>query len=77
MYIDPEIKTLEDKLREALGSRVSIEKKGSGGKISIEFFSNEEFNGILAKFTSGDTNRRVEPSSEAKASPDELEEFTI
>jgi len=39
---DAETRTLEDKLREALGTRVYIERKGLGGKILIEFFSDED-----------------------------------
>jgi ParB family chromosome partitioning protein len=48
--IDPEMKSLEDKLRDALGTRVSIEKRGVGGKISIEFFSDSELRDIFSKF---------------------------
>jgi ParB family transcriptional regulator, chromosome partitioning protein len=48
--VDPVTKTLEEKLREALGTRVSIERKGVGGRISIDFFSDEELHGLLSKF---------------------------
>ena len=44
---DAETRTLEEKLREALGTRVYIERKGIGGKISIEFFSEEELRNLI------------------------------
>ena len=45
--IDPEIIEIEGKLSESLGTRVSIEKKESGGKVTIDFFSNEDLRAIL------------------------------
>ncbi len=45
--LNPEIRLLEQKLSDALGTRVSIEKRGEKGKISIEFFSEEELNSLL------------------------------
>lgn len=44
---DAETRTLEEKLREALGTRVYIERKGIGGKISIEFFSEDELRNLI------------------------------
>jgi len=44
---NPEIRLFEEKLSDALGTRVSIEKNGEKGKISIEFFSDEELNALL------------------------------
>ncbi len=45
--IDPEISALEEKFAESLGTRVKIEKKENGGKLLIEFFSNEDLEDIL------------------------------
>lgn len=45
--IDPEICALEEKFAEALGTRVVIEKKESGGKLMIDFFSNDDLQEIL------------------------------
>ncbi|MBI3634092.1 MAG: ParB/RepB/Spo0J family partition protein [Candidatus Yonathbacteria bacterium] len=39
---DPEILELEQELTESLGTRVQIEKKEVGGKIVIDFFSNDD-----------------------------------
>lgn len=44
---DAETRTLEEQLREALGTRVYIERKGVGGKISIEFFSEDELRALI------------------------------
>lgn len=44
---DPEIMQMEEKLCEALGTRVHIEKGDNGGHIKIDFFSNEDLNIIL------------------------------
>lgn len=47
---DPEINELEDKLSEALGTRVQIEKKDKGGKIHIDFFSPDDVRHIIRLF---------------------------
>ena len=45
--LDPEICALEEKFAESLGTRVKIEKKEQGGKLMIEFFSNDDLEDIL------------------------------
>lgn len=45
--LDPETQEMEEKLTETLGTRVSIEKRENGGKILIDFFSNEDLQTIL------------------------------
>jgi len=55
---DPEIVELENRLRESLGTRVQIEKKDNGGKIHIDFFSNEDLRAILDIVNS---NKKVAP----------------
>jgi len=44
---DPEISALEEKFTESLGTRVHIEKGLKGGKITIDFFSNDDVRSIL------------------------------
>jgi len=47
---DPETRAMEDKLGNFLGTRVFITKdRGGKGRISIEFFSEEELHGITRK----------------------------
>ncbi len=50
--IDPEIIEIEEKLRESLGTRVSIEKSDVGGRLHIDFFSDEDLKGLLALLNS-------------------------
>lgn len=44
---DPVIMAMEEKFSESLGTRVHIEKKKTGGKILIDFFSDEDLRTIL------------------------------
>ncbi len=44
-----EIKAVEEKLRKALGTKVSIAAKAKGGKIVIEYYSAEELDRIIEK----------------------------
>ena len=49
MY-DPDIVAMEQRLKDALGTRVAIETKEVGGKLVIDFFSDDDLRGILALF---------------------------
>jgi ParB family transcriptional regulator, chromosome partitioning protein len=44
-----ELKALEEKLRKALGTKVSIAAKAKGGRIVIEYYSAEDLDRILEK----------------------------
>jgi ParB family chromosome partitioning protein len=44
-----EFKVIEERLRKSLGTKVSIAAKAKGGKIVIEYYSNEELERILEK----------------------------
>lgn len=46
---DFDVREKEENLREALGTKVEIEKRGQQGKIVIEFYSNEELENIVSK----------------------------
>lgn len=46
LFQDPELVELEEKFTERLGTRVRIERKEHGGKMVIDFFSNEDLRGI-------------------------------
>jgi hypothetical protein len=46
---DPEVLSVERELEEALGTKVKVERSGATGKITINFYSPEEFHGILLK----------------------------
>jgi ParB family chromosome partitioning protein len=45
--VDPEIIEIQGKMAESLGTRVSIEKKDVGGKVTIDFFTNEDLRAIM------------------------------
>lgn len=49
---DPNITYLEDQLRTALGTKVTITKKGERGSIIIDFYSDEECNRLMKKLNS-------------------------
>ncbi len=46
-----ELKSLEERLKKSLGTKVSILSKSKGGRIIIEYFSAEELDRILEKIT--------------------------
>ena len=67
--IDPDILALEEKFTESLGTRVVIEKRENGGKLMIEFFSNDDLNDILniiQRTTPTSDSRSPEHSSEER-----------
>ncbi len=51
---DPQMKALENTLVEALGTKVKISKAGDGGKIVIEFYSQEDLDSLLGKIAHGE-----------------------
>ena len=60
--LDPEMVEMEEKLTEALGTRVRIDRKDIGGKITIDFFSNDDIRFILTalkKESDGNRNGHV------------------
>lgn len=48
---DLEILEKEDELRKALNTKVTINKKGEGGTVTIDFYSLEELNNLIKKIT--------------------------
>ncbi len=47
--VDPQIKALEDGISGKLGTKVKISKSGNGGRIIIDFYSQEELDNIISK----------------------------
>lgn len=47
----PEIELLEGELRRALGTKVSLRQRKRGGRIIIDYFSPEEFEGLYQRLT--------------------------
>src|SRR3989344_1939429 len=65
--IDPETIDLEEQLKEALGTRVHIERKEVGGKILIDFFSNEDLKSLIQILQQPTTNN-LQPINPVKSS---------
>jgi len=49
---DPEVADLEERLRAALGTRVSLRRGRRGGRLTIHFYSDEELEGLLGRLLS-------------------------
>lgn len=86
VVFDPEITALEEKFAESLGTRVHIEKGEKGGKITIDFFSNDDVRAILELLSSKDKRKvdellnkhiaRVESTEDINKLPKITEEET-
>lgn len=48
---DPQIKEIEDTLRQRLGTKVRLQRTGQSGKIMIEFYSQEELSEIIKRLS--------------------------
>ena len=46
-HADPQLKPLEDALRRTLGTKVGVSSRKKGGRITIEYFSQEDLSRIL------------------------------
>ncbi|MEI6296128.1 MAG: ParB/RepB/Spo0J family partition protein [bacterium] len=51
--IDPDILDMESRLTEKLGTRVHIEKRDFGGKVTIDFFSKDDLRSLLDLVSKG------------------------
>lgn len=51
---DPRLMALETELRGKLGTQVKIQRQGRGGKITIEFFSDEELDDLIGRMATQD-----------------------
>ena len=51
--IDAEVDHLEEDLRRALGTKVSVARSRKGGRIVIEYYSDEEFSRLFDRLTGG------------------------
>lgn len=49
---DPKLMAIESELRGKLGTQVKIQRQGRGGKIMIEFFSDEELDELVGRMAS-------------------------
>jgi len=50
---DPDVERVEEDLRRALGTKVSLARSRKGGRIVIEFYSDEELGRLYERLTGG------------------------
>lgn len=76
LMINPELAELEEKLSQVLGTRVQIEKREVGGKITIDFFSDSDLTNLvdLVSLKTNDGYAPEEPN--AASNSREMEEQT-
>jgi len=67
--LEPQVRSdmrdLESQLRNALGTKVSLQRSRKGGRLVIEFYSDEEFDALYARIVG------EEQSSPARRQPDD------
>lgn len=63
LVVNREMENMAEKLGNILGTRVSIEKQATKGKISIDFFSEEDFKTLMEKVL-GEKAKEMEASKE-------------
>ncbi len=47
--LSPELASLQDRLRESLGTKVSMQSSAKGGRITLHYYSDEELNALIEK----------------------------
>ena len=52
--LSPEMRALEARFREALGTKVNLVRSGDGGRIVIYFYSEEELDALYERFIGGE-----------------------
>jgi ParB family chromosome partitioning protein len=52
--VSPEMRALEARFREALGTKVNLVRSGDGGRIVIYFYSEEELDALYERFIGGE-----------------------
>jgi ParB family chromosome partitioning protein len=60
---DPKFMVIETELRTRLGAQVKVQRQGRGGKITIEFFSDEDLQDIVSKLEHAEDAGVLQPHS--------------
>ncbi|MBI2109459.1 MAG: ParB/RepB/Spo0J family partition protein [Parcubacteria group bacterium] len=69
--LNPELLELEEKLTKTLGTRVQVESRGEGGKITIDYFSPDELDAILARLSTDEAILGEADSAASDFSPED------
>ncbi len=70
---DPEVAEIEEKLAKSLGTRVHIERKEVGGKVTIDFFSKDDLRAIMEFLNK---EKSVSPKEEIKEQAEAITQAT-
>ena len=68
--VSPDLLSLEKELSERLGTRVRIEKKDTGGKVMIDFFSPEDLTQLCLALTTQQKRIEEVPAAQAQKIPE-------
>lgn len=69
LFADPELVELEEELTERLGTRVQIERREKGGKVTIDFFSTDDLRTMIEALAAGGKLDGVTLPKETQAAP--------
>ena len=67
--IDQELIDLEDQFKEKLGTRVRIEKREEGGRVTIDFFNKDDLRALLDRFDMGNLDTATVEQVVEEAAP--------
>lgn len=76
-FIEPELVDMEEKLTEELGTRVQIDRREVGGKITIDFFSDEDLKEILSLIKKRDRSSVSEVRTEENIGVETIKEDSV
>ena len=74
---NPELMQIEQKLQETLGTRVHIEPREEGGKITIDYFSNDDLDSILLAFKDNIKQNKQDSSAGQETKTEDAPEQTV
>lgn len=76
--IDQELIEIEDQFKEKLGTRVRIEKREEGGRVTIDFFNKDDLRALLERIAAEhDANANIHPEMVVESAPVLTEEEKI
>ena len=67
--IDQELIDIEDQFKEKLGTRVRIEKREEGGRVTIDFFNKDDLRALLDRFDIGNLDTATAEQVVEEAAP--------
>lgn len=70
--IDPELIEMENRLKESLGTRVSIEKRENGGRITIDYFTSDDIRNLLERIS----NQNISPEVDSEKIKQDINKAT-